>query len=59
MKILLFLLISVVVISGILIAATGGPSTVHCVQRVNANATCYDSPGGGGGPDDHGFDDHG
>ena len=26
------------------IVAIGGPSTVHCVQRVNSTATCYDSP---------------
>ena len=44
MKVVLWLMVLLAVIGTILIIANGGPHTVHCVQRVNSNATCYDSP---------------
>ena len=47
---LLFLLIVVVVISGIFLVTTG-TSGPHCAQTANGNFNCSNSPSGGYGPD--------
>jgi hypothetical protein len=58
MKVFLVCLAAAVLILGVVIVATGGPTTTHCVHTATGTGDyCYDSPGGGGGAvDDRGGD---